>query len=512
MSKSEVKIKDLPELVVPSVLSGSVVPNAEPKLPEVIRERVNPKAVEQDIQIKETSLIPNPLEFIKEVGKGLYKAAGYLPYIPESVTYLVLNTATILFTTEETRGRWINNIRDFCNKYVPGGSLLGDDKVFAHSSDAELRDKLNPLVNISKAVVEPLTTPLHLIGEGLTDRVTFAVYNAFLADKAVSFESFLKEAENEKNWHLRLGRTAVYTVEAVALAYVCGGVGAATKLEAAANTLRFLGMPTVMTTLSAVGNILGREDFNKSSYKELAFEFITQIPEGVFQSGMFMLPISKLSQWRISQGVSKLNAQHGISSVNSKDGLKLPSSLSQYQRDVNLLVDRTRMWGELLDMAEGMPDAFSSGMELKDRAISFILDPFNKDNLRLLFSSGAKFGSAAMDLVDVKSNQRHNESLREVADRGQKAVDTNLKGSVVELDSSDIKEYYREYMYRVKDSSPNSFSEKYLGIKLSSNKALRAEIAERAESVEAFYDGERDVIFVPKLRADATLLQLDYRL
>ena len=267
-----------------------------------------------------------------------------------------------------------------------------------------------------------------------------------------------------------------------------------------------------------------------------------------------MLPISILSQWRISQGVSKLNAQHGISSISSADGLKLPSSmsnLSKYQKDVNLLVNRTRAWGELLDMAEGLPDAFSSGMELKDRAINVILNPLNLDSYRLLVSSGAKFGSAAMDLVDAKHNQRHNESLREVADRGdplnpknrlsnKSVADSGGDGApplqdesqvphvgagprprpettigynrqpVVELDSSDIKEYYQEYMYRVLDSNPKGFSEKYLGIKLNFNQSLRAEIATRSETVEAFYDGERDVIFVPKLRENASLAEKIY--
>ena len=59
MSKPEVKNE--PKQVVPLVLSGSVGPATETKLPEVIRERVSQKAEEsperekeREIQIKET--------------------------------------------------------------------------------------------------------------------------------------------------------------------------------------------------------------------------------------------------------------------------------------------------------------------------------------------------------------------------------------------------------------------------------------------------------------------------
>lgn len=122
----------------------------------------------------------------KRTLQGLVKGLSYLPHIPEGLLIIAVNTLALPFTSVETRGQWINNIRDVFNRFVPGGSMFGDDSKFAAINDNELKEIINPEVTISKTFVEPLTTPLHEVSQGLTDWVTFIAYSAYPLVKGVT--------------------------------------------------------------------------------------------------------------------------------------------------------------------------------------------------------------------------------------------------------------------------------------------------------------------------------------
>lgn len=168
--------------------------------------------------------------FFKKTYDGLIQAINYLPYIPESILYVVVyNLPTIaravlspfmiagkaslsflgfreefnfskILTEEkndilmiEAKSKWINNTREVFNKYSWCGSLLGDDKKFANTTDLELKEILNPLNNISKSFVEPLTTPLHDIAHATVNRLTHISYNIYLnysEKRTISYNDF----------------------------------------------------------------------------------------------------------------------------------------------------------------------------------------------------------------------------------------------------------------------------------------------------------------------------------
>lgn len=484
--------------------------------------------------------------FFKKTYDGLIQAINYLPYIPESILYVVVyNLPTIAravlspfmiagkaslsflgFREEfnlskileeekndilmiETKSKWINNTREVFNKYSWSGSLLGDDKKFANTTDLELKEILNPLNNISKSFVEPLTTPLHDIAHATVNRLTHISYNIYLnysEKRTISYNDFLKAIEEEQNWQLRMGRTALYTVESFLIAHRCGAVGSKTSREAISRTFQFLGMPAFMSLLSVVANILKQENFEQMTKEEIASELCSQLPKAVFDSASFMLPISLASQAYIKRGITNFNVK-----LFSKSEAELPQSLSKYQRDVNLLVSRVQGWTELFDSAEGFPDAFNSGEELRYRIINLSNNPFSYQNWKLFFATGLEFSAAALDLVDIKNNSSYNKSLHNISEVSQKGVDKQLSSHSYSLENlEEVRQYYRDYLFRkLNVEGPDSIL-KYLNLSnvptflLGQRDLLREQIVEQSKNIYAFYDKERDVIFYPKLEENTS--------
>ncbi|MBP9838388.1 MAG: hypothetical protein KBC84_06710 [Proteobacteria bacterium] len=445
--------------------------------------------------------------FVQQTVRGLVEGVRYLSYVPESLLLVVANAALYLFADVKTRGNVVNSIRGVFNKLSPWGSLLGEDAQFAVCSDEKLKEIVNPLNNLSKGLVEPLTKPLHEVSQGITDSVSFVAYNLYrhysLNQSAISYQDFQIELENEKNWQLRMGRSALYTVEALALAYYMGASSAASRAQSIKRMFEILGMPIVMTSLQAVGGILKREDFSSLSASDVCAELITQLPKGVFDSSVFMLPIAKISEFAILKGADRLNFKY-----SSGNGY----TLSQYQRDMNLLVARVRSWGEYLDLAEGLPGAYEQTLELKNKTREILgSDDTDYSRWRALAGVGLEFISSALDLVDHKHNVGFQKNINAVSESAQMKVDSSLKGQVVELENiAEVQEYYCEYLFRIARLRGVDSVWQFLGYaEAASNSNIDGLIVENSKTIQAFYDKERDVIFVGKLAADASKIEID---
>ncbi len=350
------------------------LPSPQDSIPNLEFPKVNQNNSEKEPQSLEK--IKNPLDnFISETKKFLWNS----PKALEASYYLTATAITTLFLSPyqslitgkslaETRNEILQTVvekgRNWCNKHLWCGSLLGKDEEFIKASDTTLQDNLNPFTWVGNSFISSL---MYTVDWSRAES-TRAAYN-LINKKNISAEEFKTLEETDAVLHsLRVSSDLIKAGLSLILLKKLGP----SEMRA--------WQPLIISSGMSLANAVGEKWQNNKTCLDI--EVAEHTLSGVANSLLFMGTM---------RAGSKLYTNHGG---------KVFSLFGATSIDKNILSAHAKHVTEFYDLRDSIPDLVNTlhkaRKELWDR------DTDKKLNTWLIAGHILTVGSALTDTAELK--------------------------------------------------------------------------------------------------------------